>query len=154
MDYVGIILNNGRYQFRLVVSVPTWIGIDGEAVIYSAGNERAMYVYIDDEWCNISWTVINGTSYLWLSKIFDTDYDTSIDVEESVDEDIIRMDTGGIEALVIDASQDVEVKAGSLAIPTGEKLHFEGLTGDTYWKYNSVTFYLEGYVDNVKRIEL
>ena len=153
MDYVRIIINNGRYQFRIVVDVPTWTGIEGEAVIYSAGNERSMYVYIDDTWCNISWLIIGQTAYLIASKIFDTDYDTKVDVEESSDEDYIRMDTGGTEALVIDPSQDVELKAGSFAVPSDEKIGFEGLTGDNYWTWDTDTLYMELYVQGTLRAQ-
>lgn len=152
MDYVSIILNDGRYQFRLVDAVPTWTGIGGEAVIYSAGNERAMYVYIDDQWVNISWLIVGQTAYLIVSRIFDTDNDTKVDTEESSDEDYIRFDTAGVEALTINPNQDIQLTAGSFAVPLDEKIGFEGLTGDTYMKWNSSSLYCEMYVQNTLRI--
>lgn len=87
-------------------------------------------------------------------KIRDADKDTIVNTEESTDEDIIRFDTNGTEAFVIDNSQDVEVKAGAFAIPTDEWIYFEGLTGDTKMKYNSTSNYIEVWVDNLKRVEL
>lgn len=153
MDFVRIVINDGRYQFRLVVTEPTWTGIEGEAVIYSAGDERAMYVYIDNQWVNITWKIIGQTAYLITSKIFDTDYDTKVDVEESSDEDYIRMDTAGVEALIIDPSQDVEITAGSLAVQSDEKIGFEGLTGDNYWTWDTNTLYMEIYVQGTLRAQ-
>jgi len=94
-------------------------------------------------------TVVNVANGL-----FDADMDTGIWVEKTPDEDYIRMQTYGIEAFVINNAQDAELTAGSFAIPSGEKLIFEGLLGDTYWTYNSATAYLEGWVDGTKRIEM
>ena len=44
---------------------------------------------------------------------------------------------------------------GDIQLNSGDKLTFDAdLGADTYWVYNSVTAYLEGWVDGVKRIEL
>ena len=80
------------------------------------------------------------------SRIQDFDGNTKVDTEEITDENIIRMDAGGTEIVTADVDQ--------FAVTSGIKLGLEGCAGDTYWKYNSVTSYLEGWVDNVKRIEL
>ncbi len=54
MEYVRIILNDGRYQLRTIGGIPTWTGIEGEMVLYSAGNERGMFYYINGQW-NVSY---------------------------------------------------------------------------------------------------
>jgi len=44
---------------------------------------------------------------------------------------------------------------GNLSINSGDKMVLDADAGaDTYWKYNSSTGYLEGWVDGIKRIEL
>jgi len=94
-------------------------------------------------------TVVNVANGL-----FDADMDTGIWVEKTPDEDYIRMQTYGTEVFVIDNSQNSEFITGNLAIQSGYEFHFEGLTGDTYWKYNSTTTYMEAWVDGVKRLEM
>ena len=79
-------------------------------------------------------------------KIIDVDEDTQIQVEESSDEDIIRMDAGGTEIVSADVDQ--------FAVNSGIKLGLEGNAGDTYMTYNSGTSYLEIYVDGTKRMEM
>lgn len=56
------------------------------------------------------------------SAIWDTDTDTGIQTEESADEDILRFDTAGSEAMVIDASGEVGIGTSSPA----NKLHLHG----------------------------
>jgi len=148
IDYTTIILNNGRYQFRIVIEVPTWIGWEGEALVYAAGDVRAMYVFINGVWCNISWSISGapGSNY-----VVDADGDTKIQVEESTDEDIIRFDTGDTQGGT--AGERVTIDYLGMYVASGLKLGFEGRTGDTYWRYNSTTPYLEGYIDGVKRVE-
>jgi len=80
------------------------------------------------------------------SAIWDANLNTGIQVEESTDENIIRMDASGTEIVTADNDQ--------FAVNSGIKLGLEGNAGDTYWKYNSVTTYLEGWVEGIKRIEL
>lgn len=43
---------------------------------------------------------------------------------------------------------------GSISIDANTKFFLDGAGGDTYWMYNSVTQYLEGWVDGEKRVEL
>lgn len=87
------------------------------------------------------YTYASGGNAIW-----DTDQDTGIQTEESADEDILRFDSAGTEIATADIDQ--------FAVISGIKLGLEGCSGDTYWKYNSTTGYLEGWVDAVKRIEL
>ena len=150
-DHVRIILNLGRYQFRIVGGVPDWSADEGEAVIYVSGNDRRFYFYMDGAWYYIGFDSTTGS--VLTDAIWDADHDTGVQTEESTDENILRFDTGGTEAMVIDASQDVEVMAGAFAVPSGEKIHLKGLTGNTYTKYNSTTEYQEIWVDGQKRID-
>ena len=80
------------------------------------------------------------------SAIWDTNQDTGVQTEETPNEDIIRMDAAGAEVVQMNSSQ--------FAVNSGLKLGLEGYDGDTYWKYNSVTGYLEGWVQGTKRKEL
>lgn len=43
---------------------------------------------------------------------------------------------------------------GSISIDADTKFYLDGSDGDTYWMYNSVTQYLECWVDGGKRVEL
>ena len=141
MDYTMIILNNGLYQMRTISTVPGWIANEGESLLYSSEGVRRCYYYIDAAWRYIQWGV--GSS---LSLIADSDYDTYVDVEQLPDEDMIHFSAGGTEMAVADSTQ--------IALATGVKLSFEGISGDTSWSKNASSGYLEGYVDGVKRIEL
>lgn len=63
MDYTQILLNNGRYQTRILTEVPTWVADDGEIVCVASGDTRALYMYISDGWYKISWAQgISGQS--------------------------------------------------------------------------------------------
>ena len=137
---------------RVVTSIPAWTANEGEFVAYESGDVRRIYVYINGSWKYIGWQ--GSDVWVALARIRDADQDTFVDSELNADEDIIRMTTGSASAVVIDASQDVEVMAGSLAIPSGEKINLEGLTGDTYMTYNSGSDYMEIWVDGTKRVEL
>lgn len=50
------------------------------------------------------------------TEIMDADGDTKIQVEESADEDIVRIDTAGVERVTIDASGDISFLAGDVFI--------------------------------------
>jgi len=43
---------------------------------------------------------------------------------------------------------------GDVGVTADHKILFDGIDGDTFWRYNSSTQYLEGYVNGNKRIEL
>jgi len=79
------------------------------------------------------------------SKIYDADEDTIVNTEESADEDIIRMDSAGTEIVTADIDQ--------FAVNSEIKLGLEGNAGDTYFKYNETSDYLEMYVDGTMRAE-
>jgi microcystin-dependent protein len=49
------VLNEGRYQMRILNSAPTWVANDGEVVLVQTGTERALYAYITDGWYNLNW---------------------------------------------------------------------------------------------------
>ena len=80
------------------------------------------------------------------TAIMDADEDTIVETEHTADEDKIRMGAGGVEVANASTTQ--------FAVTTGVKLGLKGWDGNTYWKYNSVTTYLEGWVDGIKRVEL
>ena len=144
MDYASIILNQGLYQMRTINTVPGWIANEGESLLYSSGGTRRVYYFIDGSWKYIQWAT-SGSS---LSMLADSDYDTWVDVEHSTDEDIIRFSTGGTERMILDVN--------GLQLQAGLPLYFDGAddTGDTYWKYNVATRYLEAQVDGSKRMEM
>jgi len=55
MDFVkevSNILNLGRYQMRIVTTVPTWTGEGGEHLLYVSGSVRRLYWYDD---INATW---------------------------------------------------------------------------------------------------
>lgn len=55
MDFVkevSNILNLGRYQMRIVTTVPTWTGEGGEHLLYVSGSVRRLYWYDD---INAAW---------------------------------------------------------------------------------------------------
>lgn len=64
MDYVRIILNDGRYQLRTVSDVPVWTGIEGEMVLYAAGTERGIYYYLNGQWNASLFAPITGNTLI------------------------------------------------------------------------------------------
>ena len=83
----------------------------------------------------------------------DLDGDTQVQVEESPDEDKVRIDTGGTERVVIDAS-GADFKTGAVTVVSGQKIGYEGMAGDTYWAYNAGNTYLECYVNGELRLQV
>jgi hypothetical protein len=96
---------------------------------------------------------VNGYNLSGLHEIHDADKDTRIDVEKYYDEDKIRMDTAGVERVVIDEN-GFEQKIGDIAVQENEKVMFNGIGGDTYWVHNPVTDYFEAWVNGSKRMEM
>ena len=86
------------------------------------------------------------------SSIQDLDGDTFVSVEYYPDEDIIRFNTGDTQGGV--PGERVTIDASGLAVASGLQLGLDGRIGDTCWRYNATTAYMEGWVDNIKRIEL
>lgn len=71
----------------------------------------------------------------------------------SCDGDTIFIDENGLRLETASFVGDVEFR-GDIAVKADRKILFDGITGDTFWRYNSLTKYLEGWVDGAKRIEL
>ena len=92
IDFVQIILNDGRYEMRVIASVPDWTANEGEFLCYAAGNLRRLYAYINSQWIYMGF---NSNGY-----------------------NIINGST------------------------------------DSYWYYNSVTGYLECWIEGAKRMEM
>lgn len=61
-NYVTTILNDGRYQLRIIDSPPDWTTSDGEmvAVDNGAGKIKQLYMYITDGWYNVSFDPQSG----------------------------------------------------------------------------------------------
>lgn len=59
LDDISNILNNGRYQMRVVSSVPDWTGEEGEHLLYVSGTVRRWYWY---DITNSTWQFINWNS--------------------------------------------------------------------------------------------
>jgi len=59
INNVAAIFNHGRYQLRIVASVPTWTGESGEHLLYISGSIVRLYIYDDtnSEWKYIEWGV-------------------------------------------------------------------------------------------------
>lgn len=57
MDDLASVINNGRYQMRVVISVPTWVGEEGEHLLYISGTVRRFYFYdiTNSTWQFIQW---------------------------------------------------------------------------------------------------
>lgn len=144
MDHTMFILNNGLYQFTVINATPAWDANDGEAILYSSGTTRALYFYINGQWVNITWG--NNSSAPFALALVDSDEDTLVEVEKYTDEDKIRFTTTAVLRALIDSE--------GLAIMEDTKLVFDGVGGDTYWKFNSTSAYLEGWINGGKRIEL
>ena len=56
-DYTRIILNDGRYQLRIVNDEPNWTADDGEMVLYdpqAEGYRKSLYIYITDGWYRVT----------------------------------------------------------------------------------------------------
>lgn len=51
------LINNARYQMRIITSVPTWTGEDGEFLLYISGTVRRLYWYdpTNSTWQFIEW---------------------------------------------------------------------------------------------------
>lgn len=61
--------------------------------------------------------------------------------------------TSGKFALWDESGDDFDV-SGDISVHTGDKIFFDGIDGDFYWKYNSTTDYMECYVDGVVRMQM
>ena len=140
-DFVRQVINGGRYQLNVLTSAPTWTGNNGEFhIVDLSGSGKWLYIYVNDTWMRALFSA-TGCSFT------DADGDTKIQLEESTDEDKIRFDTGGTEAMVIDDSQD-------LYMTSGKKIALDGSTKDFYAKFNSTSDYMEFYVNGALRLQI
>ena len=67
MDFVkdvSNILNLGRYQMRIITSVPTWTGEGGEHLLYVSGTLRRLYWYDD---VNATWQYKEWNTFVSLT---------------------------------------------------------------------------------------
>lgn len=73
---VTTILNNGRYQMRIVSVVPNWVGDDGEHLLYVNGTTVSLYVYsaANATWEHIDWVQGGANPILVGSKRGDIYY--------------------------------------------------------------------------------
>lgn len=56
LDDIANIINNGRYQMRVVSAIPTYVGEEGEHLLYVSGTVRRLYWY---DITNSTWQFIN-----------------------------------------------------------------------------------------------
>ena len=150
MDNTASLLNNGRYQYRVLSTIPDWTANEGEAVLYHSGSDRRLYIYMGGQWCYAAWITTSGI--FEMSMIQDANHDTRVMTEKTANEDKVRVDTAGTERVVIDSS-GVDVKTGDLVVASGGKIGYEGISGDSYWKYNSATTYMELYTNGELRLQ-
>lgn len=64
MDYTMNILNQGRYQLRVVSGVPAWTGEDGDMVMYASGTSRGIYFYINGQWNKSEFAASSGQTLI------------------------------------------------------------------------------------------
>lgn len=74
-DWMRVILNNGRYQLRVVESEPNWTAGDGEMVLWNdTVNERKyLYMYIIDGWYGVTFLTKSaggGTRFHNIGEVF------------------------------------------------------------------------------------
>jgi len=51
MDFVRVILNQGKYNVRIVTTIPTGSAEDGELLLYTDSvSTRRLYAYFNDAW--------------------------------------------------------------------------------------------------------
>ncbi|OQB19796.1 MAG: hypothetical protein BWY14_00169 [Parcubacteria group bacterium ADurb.Bin192] len=92
--------NAGDYQQFLVTSNPQGLvtGSRGDLAIDSANGR--LYIKETGNGTNTGWVALGSAGVA--NSIWDADSDTGVQVEESADEDIIRFDVAGYEAMRID----------------------------------------------------
>lgn len=61
LDDLNSIINNGKYQFTVVSTFPTWNGRRGETAIYIAGGSGSMLVATSDS-SSADWSVVSTFS--------------------------------------------------------------------------------------------
>src|SRR3990167_4995660 len=59
LDDFKDLINNGRYQMRVVSTVPTYTGEDGEHLLYISGTTRRLYWY---DATNATWQFLQWSS--------------------------------------------------------------------------------------------
>jgi len=141
MDEVQAIFNNGLYEQRVVGSIPTWQGNNGETAIYFTGAVRAYYFRINGIWASIGFNTLGALT------LFDADYDTGITPEATVDEDVLRFYTAGIYKFAMD-----NVHGFSMAANT--PVCFNGTDESVKWVYDTADSYMKCYVGGAVRMEM
>lgn len=89
---------------------------------------------------------INNTFGGDADRIHDDDDDTEVHTEKNLDEDKVRIKTGGAERAVIDSTSFGLKKDYALALDQDEG-------NNSYFIYNSVNDYIEMYVDGGLRAQ-
>ncbi|MBT7142625.1 MAG: DUF4082 domain-containing protein, partial [Bacteroidetes bacterium] len=92
------------------ILIPRLTTVQRNAMTMNTTNDKGIMVYDTDTksfwyYDGSGWVEIGASS----SGMTDSDGDTKIQVEESADEDKIRFDVAGIEAMVIDENGDVKI---------------------------------------------
>lgn len=105
LEQMREVINSGQYEFSVATSIPSWTANEGEVILYTSGTIYRLYAYIDGAWRQLTWGATGG---LMLS---DADGDTSVQVEESVDDDTFRVDTAGTERMTISSTGQITVSS-------------------------------------------
>jgi len=147
LNSLQTIINNGRYQMRVVTAPPDWIGDDGEHLMYVNGQTRRLYIYdaTNGTWHYLEWTG-SGSINAWGDRILDDARTTGIFTQYVKNEQTLRFYINNLYVFSINAQ--------GVSINSDFPISFDGLNGNTFMKYNSSTAYFEIWTDGVKRMEM
>ena len=156
IDYVGIVINGGKYEFPLTTTIPTQVANSGEQFVFTAGTGtaafRRFYVFINNVWCFIGFNsaggVTGGSGGGGGDHIIDPDGNTLVHTNFTGGgaEDRIRTYCAGVYVMAIDTY--------GVQIAPEYKMVFDGLGGDTYWTYSSASTYMQCYLNGTLRMEM
>lgn len=65
------IINFGRYQLRVVTSIPTWTGDEGELLLYVSGTVRRLYFYdiTNSTWQYAEWNASGAGQSTFVAQV-------------------------------------------------------------------------------------
>jgi len=154
-DEVVTIINYGKYAFMVTNGLPTFLAGEGEQLMYMNGTDRRFYIYMGGAWNWVRWggggTGLSTDTW-WIHDANSDTYVTTEGTSGSGNEDVIRFSVGDSQGGV--AGEKVTVDSTGLSVISDLRIGLEGRGGNTFWKYNSGTEYIEAWVNNIKRLEM